>query len=315
MKSPAFQFYAADWLANVKLRRCSPAARGAWIDVLCLMHGSDEYGVLRWPLAEIAGVVNVPTKTLRELVDRGVLKGADSGAADYIYTPRHGGKYGDPVVLVTTKSGPCWYSSRFVRDEWIRQRRGANTRFGTDNQPPTRSPTRRVGERQGEQPSGAPTRRESDGASSSVFNPSTKGKNKTPVAAAPLPDWLPPDVWESWRAERRERKKTMTTRAENEAIGALSELRARGHDPVAVIRQSIANGWSGLFELKQNGQRAPPNGKTAKQREAEAFMRSIGGGNDGNGGNGNTIDGTAERVADHGDRAVVPAVHDGLRQR
>lgn len=143
----------------------------------------------------------------------------------------------------------------------------------------------------------------------------TKVKDKTPVAAAPLPDWLPPDVWESWRAERRERKKTMTTRAENEAIGALSELRARGHDPVAVIRQSIANGWSGLFEVKANTSQAPPNGKTAKQREAEAFMRSIGGGSDGNGGNGNTIDGTAERVADHGDRAIVPAVHDGLRER
>lgn len=86
MKAPAFQFYAADWLANIKLRRCTPTARGAWIDVLCLMHDSDEYGVLRWPLVEIAGVVNVPVKVLRELAERGVLKGAESGAADYIFT-------------------------------------------------------------------------------------------------------------------------------------------------------------------------------------------------------------------------------------
>lgn len=73
--------------------------------------------------------------------------------------------------------------------------------------------------------------------------------------------------------------------------------------------------WRNWVRKESADQRAPPNGKTAKQREAEAFMRSIGGGSDGNDSNGNTIDGTAERVADHGDRAAVPAVHDGLRQR
>ena len=51
MKRPSFQFYVADWRLDQKLRRCSPAARGVWIDILCLLHDSDEqYGVLRWPL-------------------------------------------------------------------------------------------------------------------------------------------------------------------------------------------------------------------------------------------------------------------------
>lgn len=176
-------------------------------------------------------------------------------------------------MLVTTKSGPCWYSSRFVRDEWIRQRRGANTRFDAEYQPPKTPPKATpkppIGERQGNAPNQDETPRQGDGASSSVFNPSTKGKSKTRIAAAPLPDWLPPDVWDSWREERRERKKAMTTRAENEAIGALSELRARGHDPVAVIRQSIANGWSGLFEVKTNGQGAPPNGSMTPYQQMQ----------------------------------------------
>jgi hypothetical protein len=151
---PAFQFYPADWRNNAKLRRCSEAARGAWIDVLCILHDSDEYGVLRWPLADVAQAAGVPLKLLRELVTKGVLKGADSGAEAFVFTPRHGGKDGDPVTLVKAEDGPCWYCSRFVRDEYVRQRRGASTRFDTDNQPPKPSPKvtpkPTFGERQGD---------------------------------------------------------------------------------------------------------------------------------------------------------------------
>lgn len=42
----------------------------------------------------------------------------------------------------------------------------------------------------------------------------------------------------------------MTTRAQELAFAQLADLKARGHDPVAVINQSIVRGWAGLFELK-----------------------------------------------------------------
>jgi len=140
MKRPSFQFYPADWKNNSKLRRCSEAARGAWIDVLCLLHDSDEYGVSRWPLDELARAAGVPLKLVKELVAKDVLKGGDSEVAPFVHTPRHAGKDGEPVSLVSSQMGPCWYSSRLVRDEWLRMRRGAGTRFGEDNQPPKKSP-------------------------------------------------------------------------------------------------------------------------------------------------------------------------------
>ncbi|MBI5259799.1 MAG: hypothetical protein HY855_25085 [Burkholderiales bacterium] len=144
VKRPAFQFYPKDWRNNAKLRRCSPAARGAWMDILCLLHDSEEdsgqYGVLRWPLKDIANAAGVTLALARELADKGVLKGADQGAAEYVYRPRHGGKVGAPVVLVQPGAGPCWWCSRFVRDEWVRQRRGSATRFDSDNQPPKPPP-------------------------------------------------------------------------------------------------------------------------------------------------------------------------------
>src|SRR5713226_5956827 len=57
MKRPAFQFYPGDWRSNAKLRRCSFAERGIWLEVMCLLHDSDEYGVLRWPLDDVGAEV------------------------------------------------------------------------------------------------------------------------------------------------------------------------------------------------------------------------------------------------------------------
>lgn len=177
MKRPSFQFYPGDWKQNSKLRRCSEAARGAWIDILCLLHDADEYGICRWPLDEVARAAGVPLKLAKELVSKDVLKGADKGCEPYIFTPRHAGKDGDPVVLVESSDKPCWYSSRFVRDEYIRLRRGQSTQFSAENQPPKTAPKPPIG--------GDIGARQGDGSSSSS---STSLNTNTPnPAKAGLP--------------------------------------------------------------------------------------------------------------------------------
>lgn len=137
MKRPSFQFYPADWRNNAKLRRCSEAARGAWIDVLCLMHDSDEYGVLRWPLADIARAAGVPLKLLKELADREVLKGSDKGCEAFTHTPIHARKKGDPITLLEKTNDCCWYSSRFLTDEWRRSVSGGDTKFKSPKPSPS----------------------------------------------------------------------------------------------------------------------------------------------------------------------------------
>ena len=119
------------------------------MDVLCLLHDSDEYGVCRWPLTDLARAAGATIKLLYELSDKGVLKGGDGHHAAYVYTPRHAGRDGDPAVLVAAGDGPCWYSSRLVRDEWVRQRRGSDTQFTATNQPkatPKAAPKPPIGE-------------------------------------------------------------------------------------------------------------------------------------------------------------------------
>ena len=46
MKRPSFQFYPADWRKDPALSTCSLAARGLWIEMMCLAHEGERYGVL-----------------------------------------------------------------------------------------------------------------------------------------------------------------------------------------------------------------------------------------------------------------------------
>ncbi len=129
MKRPSFQFYPGDWRSDSALRRCTEAARGAWMDILCVLHDSNEYGVCRWPLKDLQRASGVSAQSIRELVSVGVLKGSDSTVPEFVFTPRHGRVLGDPVTLIQPGPGPCWYSARMVRDEHVRLRKGDPTRF------------------------------------------------------------------------------------------------------------------------------------------------------------------------------------------
>lgn len=162
---PSFQFYPADWQGNANLRRCTHDEKGIWIDVMCLMHDSEEYGVLRWSLAEIAQAVGRKPACLRGLIAKGVLKGADAGGScePLTFAARHAGKSGVPVTLLDSQSGPIWYSSRMVRDEYVRTKRGETTRFGASPKVPPNPP-----------PMGSPKGGFGDGSSSSSSSSSPK---------------------------------------------------------------------------------------------------------------------------------------------
>lgn len=119
------------------------------MDILCVLHDGDEYGLVRWPLADLARAAGVALKLAQELVSKLVLKGADSGPVKFAHTPRHAGKDGEPVVLVDGQ-GPIWFSSRMVTDEWRRKVSGGKTRFGDTKLPTKIITTPRLGDDQGD---------------------------------------------------------------------------------------------------------------------------------------------------------------------
>lgn len=61
------------------------------------------------------------------------------------------------------------------------------------------------------------------------------------------------EAFDRWLAYRDERKPSLKTAS---LVAAAKELAAQGDHQAAVVQQSIANGWQGLFPLKQQ-----PNGR------------------------------------------------------
>lgn len=67
------KFYPANWLGDPGLRTCSAAARGLWIDMLCLMVNASPYGHLKLGRKKIdvptlAGLTNIPPGRVEKLL-------------------------------------------------------------------------------------------------------------------------------------------------------------------------------------------------------------------------------------------------------
>lgn len=112
MKRPAFQFYPADWRKEPTLSACSLAARGLWIELVCIAHESEEYGHLSingkamtpQQLARMVGESPTTTvKLIAELEAAGVFSRDERGIV---------------------------FSRRMVKDERIRNVRAESGRLG-----------------------------------------------------------------------------------------------------------------------------------------------------------------------------------------
>jgi hypothetical protein len=76
-------------------------------------------------------------------------------------------------------------------------------------------------------------------------------------ASPDLPDWIPPDTWNDFVEMRKSIKKPMTHAAVRLMVKKLDKLRTEGHEARAVLEQSIASCWQGLFPVKADDPRRP----------------------------------------------------------
>ena len=103
---------------------------------------------------------------------------------------------------------------------------------------------------------------------------------QAPEAAPELPPGLDPAAWKRWHDYRREIRKPLKPVS---IPAAQRELAAFGADQAAVVEQSIANGWQGLFALKRVNGTARATASPSRQRlmtpeeiEAEESARATG---------------------------------------
>lgn len=98
-RNPWLKFYPLDWRGDPKLRMCSMAARGLWIEILALMHEATPYGHL---------LVTGKSPTDMQIA---VLAGAPSDQVTELL-----GELETAGVFSRTKDGVI-YSRRMIRDE------------------------------------------------------------------------------------------------------------------------------------------------------------------------------------------------------
>ena len=257
------------------------------MELICLFHDSEEYGILRWTLEEIAIAIGCEKSDLQELIRKGVLKGTEKDGEKVSFSSSFSQRKGGPIQKVLIDdTGPLFYSSRMVRDEFIRKERG---KFGYLSELNENVPRKKEDEKDTDKepdkdtlsPSLSPSPTSSSASSSASSsskkktNPRAKNPRTHPPSAFVLPDWISSDAWNDFEDHRKTIRKPLTDKSRKLAVAELSKLRDLGYPPNDVLAQSILNGWTGLFPLKgfsrpsTNGSH-PPRKKTLIEQVLEA---------------------------------------------
>jgi len=88
-----------------------------------------------------------------------------------------------------------------------------------------------------------------------------------------VPDWIPEPAWQGFVESRKASKGAFTDRAKMLIINQLKTMQAEGQDVAAVLDQSVANGWKGVFPLKT--QQGAKNGKHAAIAENNRRLNEL----------------------------------------
>ena len=235
---PAFQFYPADWRKDPGVQSLDYETRGIWWEIICLLHESDERGVLLLngnpmpedALCRLLGLDNQKlTTALTTLLTYGVAKRRESDGAIY--------------------------SKRMVADENLRQIRKMAGSKGGNPLLVKQNPTTTVKQKR------TPSSSSSSSSSSSIKEES--------ALVLPFESHEFAEAWHRWTKYRKEIKKPITpTMAESQLknLAAMGEGRA-----VAMIENTISKGWQGLREEAETQRGNPPRRAFDQSRMTEGL--------------------------------------------
>lgn len=241
-----------DILNDPKVQRLEPALFKAWINLLCLAKEHD--GKLP-SIPDIAFALREQEETVAMWLGALMTKGLIDQTEENL-EPHN------------------WNSRQFKSDasaertqKWREKKRDVSTDKPCDNVVTSQVTPPEYRDRVQKQKEDPPT-------------PHGGRAAKSSVSKFRLPDFVPAEPWNSYVEMRGKLRKPLTDRAAELAVAELAALQAKGHDPTAVLEQSVMNGWQGLFEIKGkngiNGYGKPEKSKL--ERAAESIRAANAGG-------------------------------------
>lgn len=229
------KFFWNDWESDPALRLCSLAAQGLWMRLLCLAAKSDPVGyvlVNGHPL-DATGIARVASVT--------------EGEVEILLSEleRNG-------VFSRDRKGRM-FSRRMVRDANMRAISQKNGKKGGN-------------------PSLCKVEQKHEGV-----NPPVKSMDNTHIPEANIPEKksarsalcsvLKPETADAFIAHRKAKRSKLTDHAAELIANKLRGI----SDPDAVVLNSIANGWTGVFPDKS----APPSQQKPQQPPRNEFWRKV----------------------------------------
>ena len=247
---PWFKFYWIDWLSDSKIRRCSLAARGLLVEILCLMADGEERGRLitgrkPWSNDDIAKAIVGPTEIVPKLIEELLASKA----------------------LERDRRGALMFPG-MVHDASIsaaRSKAGAGNKTGTkDEQNPDKRRTKR------EQ---SPRVRASSSSSSSSSSELTPNSNSEfwMLIIGKLPAEFEckefKRAWHEWETYRSKTKKKLSEFAVKKQAQMIVKEEWDVQRTIAAIDNSIRNDWQGLFEPPRPIGRQAPRGSQGSSQD------------------------------------------------
>jgi hypothetical protein len=266
---PYLPLYVDDWMNNNKLKMCSPSAHGLMIVILCIMHKEADYGTIllkqkfRQTSKQIKNFALQIAKLspfdpeaiedpLNELINEGALKIID----DYLICPRmvkdcetskakaEAGKIGGTITQKRKAFGKAKPQAKCV----------SNSVIDTDNVI------------------------ENENGNGLVTDEGKGGTGEKQNIIYPFESEEFQNQWEVWQCYLEEQHEFgyLAEATEQAALTELGNL-SKYDEATAIIimHQSMANGWKGFFEVKQQYGNAKQLTTKGNAGYSDTFKRKI----------------------------------------
>jgi len=236
MKMPYIKFFTRDWLNEKCLRFCSLEARGLWTDIICIMADSDEYGYL------IHDGRPMKEEEIAKLI---------STDKDTLKAPLKELK--DRKVYSIDERG-CIYSRRMVSDEQKRSKASESGKRGGNPALLYSIPSLNL-----------------KSEDITIQNPEpTLGLTTTLKGLVDKSEEFL-GKWESFVEHRKQMGHPLTKKAAEYILGDCDKWGPE--KAIEALKNSIENGWRGVFEPKQESGVRYAGQKSFQERETERKRR------------------------------------------
>lgn len=200
------------------------------------------------PLIDARGEINMSYAAIHaltgwpmDLLEQGIKQLMEPDA--YSRSPDHDGRR---LVLLEPARPWGW---RVVNHAKYREK-ARKAAFDAERTASGANAARMAARRQTREPEDRPDETRGDPLSDSDTdsNKREEGATRRVPPPAQIPIGLDLIAWDRWKDYRRQVKKPIRPASEQSAMSALAKF---GPEQAAVVEQSIANGWQGLFELRE----------------------------------------------------------------